>query len=206
MPTGVTADQAAARLTAVVTPVLRERFGVKDSDTWRYALRPERERLVGDIRETLLMLFCGVSLVLLVAVVNVANLVLARGTVRTRELAVRASLGARRAGSPGSSSPSRRCWACSGGTLGLGIAPSRWRREHGCEAVIPRMNEVHLDPVVVVFALALGLCAGLVAGVLPVARFPGRGWGRGCAMADVPPVKGHTPDDSAARLSSRRSR
>ena len=172
VPTGVTADQAAARLTAVVTPLLRERFGVKDTDTWRYGLRPERERLVGDIRETLLMLFCGVSLVLLVAVVNVANLMLARGTF-DRELAVRASLGARKGRLARQLLTESALLGLLGGALGLGIAAFALDvAGTAASAVIPRMNEVRLDPVVVAFALALGLGAGLVAGVLPVARLP----------------------------------
>ncbi len=119
------------------------------------------------------MLFCGVSLVLLVAVVNVANLMLARGTVRTRELAVRASLGARKGRLARQLLTESALLGVLGGALGLAIAAIALDvAGTAASAVIPRMNEVRLDPVVVAFALSLGLGAGLVAGVLPVARLP----------------------------------
>jgi putative ABC transport system permease protein len=171
VPRGSSADQAAARLTALVTPVLHDRYGVKD--TWRYGLRSERELIVGDIRETLLMLLSGVGLVLLVAVANVANLLLARGTVRTRELAVRASLGARKGRLARQLLTESALLGLLGGALGLGIAAAALRiAGTSASAIIPRMHEVRLDAVVVLFALILGIGAGVLAGVLPVVRLP----------------------------------
>src|SRR5262249_59042833 len=88
----VTAESAAARLTGVVTPILLARFG--DKPGWHYGLRPLKDAVVKDVRETLQLLGGAMALVLLVAIVNVSNLLLARGSVRVRELAIRASLGA----------------------------------------------------------------------------------------------------------------
>ena len=171
VPPGITADQAARRLTTLVTPILRDRFGIKES--WRYGLASEREVLVGDVRETLLMLLAGVALVLLVAIFNVANLLLARGTVRTRELAVRASLGARKGRLARQLLTESALLGLLGGALGLAIAAVALQLAGtAASAVIPRMHEVRLDPVMVSFALVSGLSAGLLAGVLPVMRLP----------------------------------
>jgi putative ABC transport system permease protein len=173
---GMSAEQVADRLTAVVSPVLKARFGVHE--TWRYRLKSEREVLVGDVRETLFMLLSGVGLVLLVAIFNVANLLLARGTVRTRELAVRASLGARRGRLARQLLTESALLGMLGGALGLAIAEIALSLfGNAANAVIPRMNEVRLDPAMVAFAVSLGLGAGLLAGVLPVVRLPWTGLG-----------------------------
>jgi putative ABC transport system permease protein len=174
VPSGVTPSQAAARLTTLVAPILRDRFGV--NEPWRYGLESEREVLVGNVRETLLILQASVALVLLVAIFNVANLLLARGTVRTRELAVRASLGARRNRLVRQLLAESSLLGLAGGALGLAIADVALRlADPAARAVIPRMDEVRLDPSLVLFALGIGGGAGLLAGVLPVAQLP---WAR----------------------------
>jgi putative ABC transport system permease protein len=171
VPPAVGSDQVAERLTTVVAPVLKARFGIDEK--WRYRLKAEREVLVGDVRETLLMLLSGVTLVLLVATFNVANLLLARGTVRTRELAVRASLGARRSRLARQLLTESALLGLLGGALGVAIAWSALRvAGTAAGEVIPRMHEVELDPAIVLFALSLGMVAGLAAGILPVTRLP----------------------------------
>jgi predicted permease len=173
VPDTVTPEAAAERLTSLVTPVLRDRYGI--TDRWRYGLRAEQDVLVGDVRETLLLTLSAVGLVLLIAIANVANLLLARGTVRTRELAVRAALGAGRARLARQLLAESALLGLVGGGLGLilamlGIDLAR----NAAAVVVPRMDEVRLDPAVVVFALAVGVAAGLVAGVMPLVRVP---WG-----------------------------
>jgi predicted permease len=171
VPDALTSEAAAARLTALVTPVLRDRYGI--TNKWKYGLRSEQDVLVGDVRETLLLTLCAVSLVLLIAIANVANLLLARGSVRTRELAVRASLGAGRARLARQLLAESAFLGLLGGGLGLLLAAVGIDLARNAAAlVVPRMNEVRLDPVIVAFALAVGVAAGLAAGVMPVVRLP----------------------------------
>ena len=168
---GVTAEAAAAKLTAAVTPVLRDKYAVKP--TWRYGLRPLKETLVGDVRRTLLLLFGAMALVLLIAIVNVMNLFLARGTVRARELAVRASLGAGRARLARQLLAESALLGSVGGAAGLGLAWTLLQVAGACATLaVPRVQDVRLDAALVLFALACGIGAGLAAGTWPALRLP----------------------------------
>ena len=173
VPAGSSVGTAEARITTAVTPLLRDRYGIKDS--WRYGLRPLHDTLVGDVRETLLLTFAAVSLVLIIAMANVANLLLARGTVRTRELAVRASLGAGRGRLARQLLTESAVLGITGGVLGVILAGALVdvARTAGSE-IVPRLSEVRVDVTIVLFGCALGLLSGLLAGVLPVMRLPWR--------------------------------
>ena len=91
---GVTVAQAAAEMEMIARRV--ERANPKDYANLRFPVVPVREVIVGDIRPLLWVLSGAVVLVLLIAVSNVANLMLARSTARQREIAVRLSIGAGR--------------------------------------------------------------------------------------------------------------
>ncbi len=171
LPSDAPPTTAESALTSATIPVLRDRYGVVD--TWRYGLRPLKDVLVGDTRETLLLMFAAGALVLLIAVANVANLLLARGTLRTREIAVRATLGASRGRLVRQLLAESVLLGLIGSAAGLALTfgVAQVARTEAA-TVVPRIDEVGVDTIVVLFALASGLAAGLAAGLLPVLRLP----------------------------------
>jgi putative ABC transport system permease protein len=129
---------------------------------------------VGDVRPALLITLAGVSLILLMAAVNVANLVLARSVTRQRELAVRAALGASRLRLARQSLTESVILALAGAALGLLFV--RW----GVQALvalapmdIPRMQDVSPDARVVLVTVAVAVAAGLFVGLLPAISMAG---------------------------------
>ena len=133
-----------------------------------FFIQPLHERVVGDIRPGLLALLGAVAFVLLIACVNIANLLLARGSSRGRELAVRAALGAARGRVIRQLLTESLLLALAGGMAGvlLGV----WAVE-GLVALAPanapRVSEIGLDPRVFGFAAGLTLVTGLLFGLVP---------------------------------------
>ncbi len=171
---GIEPETARAQLDGVVSPLLRDRYGVNEE--WRYGLEPVRDVIVGDVRPTLALFGAAVGLVWLIAVINVANLLLARGAERLRELAARVALGASRGRLARQLFAESALYGVGGGGLGLALAViglQLMRRE--VARVLPSVDGVPLDPITVAFALAVGVGAGLLAGALPAARLP---WSR----------------------------
>lgn len=123
------------------------------------------------VRPALLVLMAAVGLVLLVACANVTNLLLARGTARARELAVRAALGAGAARLARQMLTESATIAVFGGVIGLFVA---WGLMRAIPAWapegFPRLEDVHLDMRLLGFALGLSLSAGLLAGLVPALR------------------------------------
>jgi predicted permease len=130
-----------------------------------------RERVVGNVESTLLMLFAAVGLVLLIACVNVSNLMLARSTDRTREFAIRAALGAGRGRLLRQSLIESMLLALAGGAAGLLIAA--WGTTSAIKALptaLPRQEEITVDLRVLLFTLGLSLLTGVIAGVAPALK------------------------------------
>jgi predicted permease len=129
---------------------------------------PLLEDAVGQQRQSYLMLFAAVACVLLIACANIANLLLARFVSRRREIAARLALGASRAGVLRQLVTESMVLAVLGGIVGLLLAQWVLRGVVVLGAdLIPRVLEIGLDPVALVFALVVTFATGLAIGVLP---------------------------------------
>ncbi len=171
---GVTLAQAQADLDGVM-----RRLAVAYPDANRgngAGLIPLKERLVGDVRLILWLLFGAVGFVLLIACVNVSNLLLARSTARTREFAIRAALGAGRWRLLRQLLTESMLLAFAGGGLGLLLAA--WGTRAAISALpagLPRAEEIGLDARVLLFTFAISLLTGMLSGLAPALKTsPGR--------------------------------
>jgi putative ABC transport system permease protein len=133
-------------------------------------LFPLQEQMVGELRPAALALSGAVLLVLLVACVNVANLLLARSAARARELGLRTALGAARGRLVRQMLTESLVLAAAGGAGGLLVA--MWLHRSlltlvGDRIPIPRLDQVALDLPMVAFTMAVALATGIVFGFAP---------------------------------------
>jgi predicted permease len=123
----------------------------------------------GNLRPTLLLLMAAVALILLITCTNVAGLLVARATVRRREIVVRSSLGAGRAELTRQFLAESTILSLLGGAIGLALA---WAGTRALATARPasllELAEVRIDLPVLLYTLAISLGAGLVFGVLPI--------------------------------------
>jgi predicted permease len=134
-------------------------------------LVPMKEDIVGNVQPFLLVLLAAVGFLLLIACANVANLLLARATRRSREFAVRAALGAGHTRIIRQLLTENLLLATLGGTLGLLIAFGATRAVvNVLPGTLPRAGEISLDGRVLLFTMALSLFAAIVFGLFPALR------------------------------------
>ena len=141
----------------------------------RYALTPLADSIVGDLRATLIVVLGAAALLLLLlACVNVTNLLLARGTVRAREMAVRVALGAGRGRIIRQLLTESFVLSTAGTLVGLAMAyiGVRLLLAFGASG-LPRLDHVPFDASVLGFALATLIVTGLLVGFAPALRLAG---------------------------------
>src|SRR4051812_32842936 len=163
---GVTAAQAGADLDRIEQGIATQ-FPDKVGG-YTVGAVPLLASMVDTVEQPLLILFGAVAFVLLIACVNVSNLLLARATTRTGEIAVRAALGARRGRLVRQLLAESVVLALAGGAAGLLLAS--W----GVRALmmvappdLPRAADVHLDATILAFSVLLSILAGVVFGTAP---------------------------------------
>ena len=167
---GASVGSAQAQLDALGAD-LRQRFPIKQTAGVYFRAEPMHENLVADVRPIVLSLMGAVMFVLLIACANVANLILVRTSRRERELAVRAALGGSRARLVRQMLAEALVLSVGGSLLGLALAGAvvNLLLQIG-PANLPRVEDVQLDPAVLVFTIAATLIAAAVFGVVPALR------------------------------------
>jgi predicted permease len=166
---GVTLAQARADMDRV-TQNLAAAFPQADAGEGA-ALEPLKREMVGTIEPFLLMLLAAVCFVLLIACVNVANLLLVRSTSRAREFAIRAALGASRGRVIRQLLTESILLAIGGAALGLLLAT--WGSKAALSVLpvsMPRAEEVGLDLHVLIFTGVVSILAGVFFGLAPALK------------------------------------
>jgi predicted permease len=152
----------------------------QSNDGLTFAASALTEMIVGDVRRPLFVLFGAVGLVLLVACSNVANLLLARGSARHGELAVRAALGAGRARLLRQLVTEAAVLGVSGAILGLLLAYAATEALIAARpADIPRLDQVGVDGTVALFTLAVALVTSVIFGIVPALQATNQNLTRG---------------------------
>jgi putative ABC transport system permease protein len=165
---GVTFEQASSDMRTIAAALAQE-FPTRNTG-WSVTLVPIHEQMVDQIRPALGVLSGAVALVLLIACVNVANLLLARSTVREQEIGLRSALGAKRSRLVRQMLSESVLLSVMGAAAGLLLALAFHRGLLALVAdriPIPRLEQVALDAPVVGFTLMLAFLSALVFGVVP---------------------------------------
>lgn len=165
---GITPDQTLAELNLVQAQIAKQ---ANTGEDLRAALLPLQAEVVGPSRQGLIFLLAAVGAVLMIVCANLASLLLARVPGRLREAAIRTALGASRPRILRQMLTETLLLSVAGGMAGIWIAEIAvgWLVRMA-PADIPRLDEVRLDARVLIFAVGISLCTGILFGLLPAWR------------------------------------
>jgi predicted permease len=172
---GVTLEQARTDM-AAITESLAASYPQSNVGVGA-TLLPLKESMVREIKPFLLVLFAAVGFVLLIACVNVANLLLARSTVRAREFSIRAALGASQARVIRQLLTESALLSVIGG--GLGLLVSAWGTQGAVSLLphqLPRAEQIGFDGRVFLFTAAISIASGILFGLAPARRISQPNW------------------------------
>jgi predicted permease len=167
---GVTIGQAQAAADQVAAEA-RKNFKIENTAGYAIRIEPMRQHLVSEVRPAILALMGAVIFLLLIACANVANLLLVRGSLRERELAIRSAIGASRWDLARQILSEALLLAAIGALGGLGIA---WFGIHELLAIapahLPRLDTIQIDSSVLIFTVTSSLVAAVIFGLAPAWR------------------------------------
>lgn len=171
---GATIEQTQSQVDAVNAANMERFPGMKEALVnagFHSVVDPLEEMLVRDVRSALYLLWGGAFFVLLIGALNVANLALVRLTLRKRETATRLALGARAGQVTRQFIVENLLITLTGGVAGLAVGAGLLRLlgRYGLER-IPRADEIAIDGSVLLVALGLAVCTGLLIGLAPLAQ------------------------------------
>ncbi len=159
----VSLETAAAEMDAIARRTQETPMGA--------SLTPLRDEIVGSSRRILLLLGSAVGVILLIACINVANLQMARGSVRNKEFAIRAALGSGRLRVIRQLLVESATLSLAGGALGLFVAYFGTRFLAGIPAGdLPMADEIRVDWWVVMFSIVISILTGILFGLAPARR------------------------------------
>jgi putative ABC transport system permease protein len=166
---GVAVQQAQAEMNTISRRLAQ--LYPADDKGWGAVVVPLHDDLVSDVRPAMLVLFGAVACVLLIACVNVANLIFAKGFSRQKEIAIRAALGASSARILRHVLTESILLSLIGGALGLACAPFGIRLIRAFFGdKLPHFVNVGLDSQVLGFSAAISILTGILSGILPAIR------------------------------------